>query len=343
MKNKKNKEIKGSVIYGILLTVIIGTFSYYIKELTGSGLADPLLIALLIGIALNLFISKNKKLLPGIKISPKIFIPIGIIFYGLKNLNFSKFSQVNISISVIIVVLIIIYYITIIIIGKLLRQKDEITYLTATGSAICGASAIAITAPAVKADDEDVSISLLSITIVAIFGLFMLIPLISITMSLDNQTYALLSASTLQFTGFVKAAVSIIPILETAMPHEDLLGFALSVKAVRYLGLLLAIPLFSSLIRKRLSLPWYLWTFLFAGIIGTLIYNNDKIFYSDTLVPVINPIYNILWATAMAAIGINSDLKSLLAENGLKALLMAFIGFIVVVIGFFILINFVTI
>jgi len=322
--------------FGLLLATILGLIAYYINIYTKSGIADPLLVAMVLGICTKLVLKNNKTLNTNFAVAPAIFIPVGIIFYAAKNLNFIKFSRVDPSITVLLLLVILTYIAVILLLGEVTKQKKEITYLTATGSAICGASAIAITSPAVNAEPEDVSISLLSVFIAAIFGLFMLIPFLSVLFELDNQSYALLSGSVLQFTGFVKASIKTMPPLSMTVPTEDVPTIALSVKAVRYLGLLIVIPLFASMIKKRLFLPWYLWAFLAAGISGSLIYYNNPSFYDNVLIPLIKPVYLILWSIAMAAIGLNVDAKQLLSNNGIKALIIAFVGFIVAVSVFLI-------
>lgn len=103
-------------------------------------------------------------------------------------------------------------------------------------------------------------------------------------------------------------------------------GPGLSVKASRYLGLLIAIPLFASLTQKRLYLPWTLWLFLGAGLLGTWICGAHRDFYHTTLIPAVKPLYGISWSVAMAAIGLNADVRQLLSNNGAKALIMAFTG-----------------
>ena len=90
-----------------------------------------------------------------------------------------------------------------------------------------------------------------------------------------------------------------------------------------------ALPLFSSLKRGKFSISYILIIFLFAGIAGTMIYKMNPDFYSDKLIPFIKPIYEVSWSIAMAAIGLNADIKQLVTNNGIKATLMALAGFIV--------------
>ncbi len=321
---------------GLLLPVLIGLGAYTLKITTKSSLVDPLLFAMIIGIIIRTGMKERSKLKIGILLAPRIFIPIGVVFYGAENLNFVKYSHLNPSILLLLVFVMLVYFSVISFLGKKLGQKKEITYLTATGSAICGASAIAIVSPVVEADPDDTSISLLSVALAATVGLFIFLPFLATLFNITNRAYGLLSGSVLQFTGFVKAAAQSVPYLSQQIPAKDTVALALSIKAGRYLGLLIAMPLFASLVKKKFYIPWFLWSFLAAGILGSWLYAAHEGLYLKSLLPVITPTYNISWAIAMAAVGLNADVKQLLSNNGTKALVMAFSGCIAAIATFFV-------
>ncbi len=329
------KQLKQGLA-GLALAVSIGSLSYGLKILIKTPFADPLLVAMIIGIIVRTTTGDRTNLKPGFTLAPIIFIPVGIIFYAANNLNFIKLADVEASMMAILIVIMLVYFTTILLLGRLLGQKSQITYLTATGSAICGASAIAITSPAVEAEPDDISISLLSVALAALVGLFIILPFLSILFDITDKSYALLSGSVMQFTGFVKVAALNIPFLRKEIPKEELVYLALSVKAVKYLGLLVAIPLFASLVKRRLYIPWILWAFLGAGILGTWTSVTYEVFYASTIIPMLKPIYNVSWSIAMAAVGLNANVKELLSNNGTKALVMAFAGFFAATAAFFI-------
>ena len=334
-KYKIFKSFQGS-FSGLLLTVIVGITGYAISVCTRSPYADPLVVSMVLGIIIRTGMKEENTLKAGFSLAPSIFIPIGVAFYAAKNLNFVKFATVPKSIIVLLLVIMIVYFAVILILGKILKQKKEITYLVATGSAICGASAIAMTSPAVEAESDDVSISLIAVALAASVGLFILLPFLAILFGMTGKVYGILSASVLQFTGFVKAAAGNIPCLEHQIATKDLVSLALSIKAVRYLGLLIAVPLFASLAKRKLYIPWFLWLFLAAGIGGSLVYYANAVFFNETLIPFIKPIYNISWSIALAAVGLNADVRQLLSNNGAKALIMAFAGFFIFIFTFLI-------
>lgn len=299
----------------LLIAVFIGLASYGIKMVTGSPFADPLFIALLLGIITRMILGESRISQNSFKLALAVLIPIGTILYGAINLNFVQFSKVDPKLLFLMIATLLAYFVVVVGLGKLLNQGDKTTYLIATGSAVCGASAIAITAPAVEAEPDDVSISLIAVFIAGIFGLFILFPFIANLFDMTDQVYALLSATTLQFTGFVKVAVSSLP--------KELSDMAVSIKATRYMFLFLAIPLFSSLIRGKFYIPWFLWIFLAAGLAFSFLPNIFKPF-----LPVLKPTLDILWAIAMATIGLNANAMTLISDSGLKALFMAISGFV---------------
>ncbi|MFZ2303786.1 MAG: putative sulfate exporter family transporter [Minisyncoccia bacterium] len=304
----------------LLLASFLGFASYGVKVVTGSNFADPLFIALLLGILARVIILRNKTqmLTHGFSLALVILIPIGTVLYGAINLNFVNLAKIDSRVFVIMVATLLAYFVVILLLGKLLNQREKTTYLIATGSAVCGASAIAITAPAIDAEPNDVSVGLISVFIAGVFGLFIFLPFLINLFEINDQVYAILSGTTLQFTGFVKTSVGGL--------SKDAISIALATKATRYMALFLIIPIFSSMVKRKFHTPWFLWAFLAAGLVFSFV---PKI--SETLTPVLKPILDILWSIAMAAIGLNADIRMLISDNGLKALLMAFVGFFVAV------------
>ncbi len=336
MKKSGYINVTKDVCAGLLIAVVIGAAGYAIKRVTESPIADPLVIAMIIGIIVRTVIGENRKIQPGFAFAPIIFIPVGIVFYAVHNLNFIKVLKVETGMLALLVIVGIVYFAFILFLGKILGQRKQITYLISTGSAICGASAIAITSPAVEADSNDTSISLLSVVLAALVGFSIILPFLAALFDITGKTYSLLSGSVVQFTGLVKATVKNIPFLSGDIPAEELLSLAMSFKATRFLGLLIAIPLFASLVKGKIYIPWVLWVFLISGLIGTWIYAVDGVFYSNVLIPFIKPIHDISWSIAMAAIGLNADVKELLSNNGTKSLVMAFAGFFAATATFFV-------
>jgi uncharacterized integral membrane protein (TIGR00698 family) len=305
---------------GIIIAIIVGVIAVLIREFFGSPILDPLLVALVIGIILRSFIRFNDKFIFGFKLTPLLFIPIGVIFYGAVNLDFVKFASVNPMFIFIVIIVFIVYLTSTFLLSIMLNIDDKTTYLIAAGSAVCGASAIAITSNAVDAEPDDVSNSLIPVFLSALLGLFVFLPFLAVVLRMTGLDYAIMAGAVLQFTGFVKAAITNIPVASANV--NDLLSLALSVKAVRYIGLLILIPLFASFVRGRFYVPWYLWGFLMAGLIFSFVPDLAR-----AMNPIFKPALTYLWSIAMAAIGLNANLKTLFSANGFKAFIVSFFSF----------------
>jgi len=320
---------------GVLFSIVVGIAGYSIHVASKTPIVDPLVVSMIIGIIIRAIVVDAGKFKRGFSLAAGIFIPIGLVFYSVHNLNFAKVVELKTGMIALLILVLIAYFTSILIAGRILKQKKQITYLTATGSAICGASAIVITSPAVEAEPDDVSISLISVVIASLTGLFIILPFLATLFGVTNKTYGLLSGMILQFTGMVRIAVETIPYLDIVIPQKELASLSLLVKAVRFLGLLIAIPVFASLVKKRLYIPWIPWVFLISGVIGTWIYTSNRLFYTDILIPFIHPLHNVSWSIVLASIGLSTNAEELLSNNGAKALIMAFIGFLTATITFF--------
>lgn len=92
-------------------------------------------------------------------------------------------------------------------IGKLLKIDTKISHLISCGTAICGGSAIAAVAPVVKADDDQISVSLGTIFILNSLALF-IFPYLGSTLELTQHQFGIWSAIAIHDTSSVVGAAS---------------------------------------------------------------------------------------------------------------------------------------
>lgn len=315
------KELQKSWL-GFLITVGIGALGLMISNMSNQPILDPLVMAMGSGIVLRAFCRFPENILNGFKITPLICLPPGIAIYGAVNLNFQIASFIKeVDFIVLLLVVCLVYILAALLLANLFNLKEKVGYLIASGSAICGASAIAITSRAIDAEPDDVSVSLTAVFLSALIGLFIILPLTAAYFKISGIDYGVFSGAVLQFTGFVKSAVIGLPL--------EVQNMAFSIKALRYIGLLFIIPLFSSLIKGKLYTPWYLWVFLLSGILFSVI--PDLAVAAN---PILKPTLNILWSIAMAGIGLNADIRKLGTLNGIKALSVSFLAFLIAVFTF---------
>ncbi|WP_432821742.1 YeiH family protein [Trichloromonas sp.] len=326
---------KYDIVIFVCLAVLVGTGSFMLQTLSGSFLVDPLVLSLGCGILLRSLLGRRWNFAIGPTLAARFFIPAGIVFYALSNLDFSSYAAMPSGLGPLLFLVVAAYLGSNLLFGRLLGQKPKITYLVATGSAICGASAIAMTSPSIDGEPDDVSIALLAVTLAAFVALYLVLPFLGTLLQLPGEQYALLAGALLQFTGFVKEAMIHMPFTNRGASPEALGDLALLVKAGRYLGLVVIIPLFASLVRKKVLFPLALWLYLAAGLVGTWLSIAMPPLLHRQLTPWLETAYVLLWSIAMAAIGMNADLKLLLSDQGIKAFWMALASFCVALLTFF--------
>lgn len=318
----------------LFLATLLGLIAYLLSLQLPTANLDPLLLSLVLAIIMRALL--KDRLVPtatAMRAANWLIFP-GIVCYGFVHLDYTTVAALPSRTLLLLGLVVCICFASILFLGRRIGQRKEITCLVGTGSAICGASAIAITAPAVRARPEDVSISLLAVTLAAVTALFVALPFCGALLRMLPTDYALMSGSLLQFVGFVKTAVAQFHIPHGGTSLEEMTRLALLVKATRYIALIVCIPLAASLTHDRLTFPWTLWLYLIAGMAGTTLHRMHPEIFAGPLLSVAQVCYQILWSTTMAAIGLSADLRHLLGINGYRAFGLALAGFFTALAGF---------
>ena len=148
-------------------------------------------------------------------------------------------------------------------VGKALKMPRKLSHLTASGTAICGGSAIAAVASAIDAKDSDVSISLGVIFLLNSIALF-LFPALGHLLGMSQGQFGLWSAIAIHDTSSVVGAASAY--------GEEALQIATTVKLARALWIipvsLLSLFLFKSK-GSKITIPWFIFLFVAAIILNS--------------------------------------------------------------------------
>jgi uncharacterized integral membrane protein (TIGR00698 family) len=158
--------------------------------------------------------------------------------------------------------------------GKLLKVPGRIATLVSSGTAICGGSAIAAIGPAIKAENDEMSVSLGTVFVLNAIALFAF-PLIGSTLGMSQGQFGLWAAVAIQDTSSVVGAAS-------AYGAESL-AVATTVKLARALwiiplALALAFVYRESGSKAKVAVPWFI--FLFVGAAAARTYAPAIVFPS---------------------------------------------------------------
>ena len=150
-----------------------------------------------------------------------------------------------------------------IIIGKWLKIGKVPSYLIASGTAICGGSAIAAVGPIAKANESEMSVSLATIFVLNAVALF-LFPVLGHWLHLTQHQFGLWAAIAIHDTSSVVGA--------GATFGEEALKVATTVKLTRALWII-PLSVFTSFYFKskgdKITIPWFILFFILAMVLNT--------------------------------------------------------------------------
>lgn len=195
--------------------------------------------------------------------------------------------------------------------GKIFKTDKKTSYLVASGTAICGGSAIAAVAPVIQAEEEQISVSLGIVFILNAIALF-IFPPIGHWLGLTQTQFGMWSAIAIHDTSSVVGAAS--------RYGAQALEVATTVKLTRALWI---IPLalgtsvfFKHTGRKKIKIPYFIGAFILAMVI-------------NTYVPAIHPLSPYI--VYIAKVGLTITL--FLIGSGLSKKVLRSVGFMPLVQG----------
>jgi len=150
-------------------------------------------------------------------------------------------------------------------VGKYLSVNSKTSALISSGTAICGGSAIAAVAPAIKAESDEISVSLGTVFVLNSIALF-LFPIIGHALSLTQVQFGVWSAIAIHDTSSVVGASSVY--------GAEALAVAATVKLARALWIAPIALMFAYLYREKdggtkakVAIPWFIFLFVGATVV----------------------------------------------------------------------------
>ena len=274
-------------------------------------------LALLLGILLALFC----KLPDGFftqKYGSKI-LQTGIVFLG-GSLSIGTVYQANSDYFLWVSTFVIVSFAAVLFLGKLLGVSKKLSYLLASGTAVCGGTAIASVAPAIKAKPEELT------TALAIIFLFnavavLLFPISNGYLGLNDIQFGAWVALAIHDTASVVGAASSV--------SEVSLEVAASLKVARTVWLVPLVIFSAWLYRNKntgFGLPVFVIFFIFAALLNTFFQPNEVI--TDYL----KLINKICLLTGLFCIGTQMSKESL-AQLKFKPIAIASMAWLLIIMS----------
>lgn len=159
-------------------------------------------------------------------------------------------------------------------IAKAIGLNKETGYLISAGTAICGGSAIAAVSPAIKANDEQIGLSLATVFVLNSVALF-IFPVIGHALNLDQHTFGTWAAIAIHDTSSVVGAASAY--------GEEALTTATTLKLARALWII-PVALFSAFLfrndSKKVTIPYFILFYCAAIAFSDLLPQFEMVYQS---------------------------------------------------------------
>lgn len=174
------------------------------------GQAFPLIggpvFGILAGMAIALVWKRRDRTSQGITFTSKKILQYAVILLGF-GLNLAEVVRVGAQSLPVIVSTIATALIVAFVLCKALHIPERIATLVGVGSSICGGSAIAATAPVIKARDEEVA---QAISVIFLFNVIaaLVFPTLGSVLGLSNEGFALFAGTAVNDTSSVTAAAA---------------------------------------------------------------------------------------------------------------------------------------
>lgn len=311
---------------GLMLTFSIGiiALSIYSTEFNKELHISSLLYAIIIGMLISNFtkVKKMDTFKPGIKFTSKNILRFGVVLQGFK-LSLLELTNLGITGIIFIGVLLTSTILTVKYVAKRFGLDEELGICLASGTAICGASAIATIGPIVEADEKDTAFGIGAITFFGTLSMF-IFPVIYKTFNLDPIFYGAWVGATLPDVAEVVAASGAVQV-----PKAETM--AILVKLTRVL-FLVPVSLGFSIWKARkkngsgegggkVTIPLYV-----IGFVAVVIINSLNII-PPGIEKHIPKIANGVLTVALASLGLKINLKDMF-KVGPKPIIVGFIGMI---------------
>ncbi|MGO1059318.1 YeiH family protein [Planococcus sp. FY231025] len=183
MKNRRYEKSWIGLLPGLLLSLIVLLGGIYGAEAIGAALLaagilpegssspiSAIFVAILLGIIIRNTVGLRELFLSGIGFAVKYALRAGIILLGLR-LSLTEALKLGAwGLPLIVACISVGLFVTLYFTAKL-DQSNRLGTLIATGTGICGITAIMTTAPVIKAKEDEISYAVANITIFGLLGM----------------------------------------------------------------------------------------------------------------------------------------------------------------------------
>ena len=302
---------------GLALTAAIAAMAFALRQISYVAVLSPIILSIALGIGFRNLTGIPALAAPGIAFSMRRLLRFAIILLGLQ-LTAAQLVEVGATGIAIIALTLVATFLFTVQLGRLIGVERKLAELIAAGTSICGASAVIATTTVTRAADEDVAYAVACVTVFGSIAMFVY-PLLPGLLQLDPHAFGLWSGASIHEIAQVVAASfqdgkaagefgTIAKLARVTMlaPVVISLGY-LAARHARRNG--------DDTSAASAPMPWFVLGFIAMVVV------NSLVSIPDDARGVIVTFTTFLLAMALAAMGLETDIRKLCAK-GVRPLLL---------------------
>ena len=323
------------ILPGLSVAVVVAILATFLSSLDivkKTVNFSPLIMAILIGVVVGNVIKFPESFKPGITFALKKVLRIAIVFLGFR-LTFQNIMEVGLEGLIIDTIMLLgTFFIGVYTATKIFKLDSSMGYLLASGSSICGASAVLATSAVVKSEMHHTAMAVATVTIFGTISMF-LYPMVykaGLLPGFDDLQYGLWTGATVHEVAQVVAA---------GFAISDLAGNTATIakltRVMMLAPLLIALSVYlakkhtihgAGVSLRDIPIPYFV--FGFIAMVGV----NSLGIIPQNITHTINIVDTFLMTVAMAAMGIETNINKMKGV-GMKPIYVAFIMFLFLFFG----------
>lgn len=317
---RARRRFSSTVGPGLLLTGGVAGVAFALREVPGVGVFSPMILAILIGMVFHNLVGTPAAARSGVAFGMRRILRFAIVLLGLQLTTMQVAALGGRGVIVIAAALTFTFAFTLWA-GRLLGVDRKLVQLIAAGTSICGASAVIATNTVTNAPDEDVAYAVACVTVFGSTAMFVY-PLMPALLGLDAHAYGLWSGASIHEIAQVVAAAfqegqqagefgTIAKLSRVMMLAPMVIGIgAVAARVSRREGS-------AGASSARPPVPWFVLGFvLMVGV-------NSVISIPAEMKTWIVTLTTFLLSVALAAMGLETDIRKLAARGFAPAVLGA--------------------
>lgn len=313
---------------GLLVSLVIAVCAWSLVQFVdGLYIIGAPIIAIVAGMFIYAIAGKVGKKVPKTSFTSKYVLQLSVVMLGF-GLNLRTVLDVGLTSLPVILSTISISLIMAYLMYRLLHSDAKTSTLVGVGSSICGGSAIAATAPVIKAEDRIIA---QSISVIFLFNVIaaLIFPTLGSILGMSDEGFALFAGTAINDTSSVTAAASTWDSIHGT--GHAVLDSATIVKLTRTLFIIPIVIVLSVIVARKeaegsgtganikRAFPKFIAFFILASAITTIttsVLTGDALMFAEDTFSVLKKVSSFLIVTAMAAIGLNTDVVNLVRTGG---------------------------